>query len=166
MAVLKKRDPLSDLLALQQQINKILEDRLNHGDLGHGLPAEVPAGGAWSPALDVYEIPTGLVARMELPGMREKEIEVIVEGGTLTIRGNRTRPSARNSKAGKRVSALDGEVFHRMEREFGSFVRTFTLPAGVDRLSLQTRYVDGVLDVRLSKSQSKPASKKKSRRSG
>jgi HSP20 family protein len=94
--------------------------------------------GTWVPPVDIYEADGQLVLKAELPDMRREDIDVTVENGTLTIRGERTLDSE-----------IKQESFHRVERAYGSFVRTFSLPATVDAGKIGAEYKNGVLTVKL-----------------
>ena len=98
---------------------------------------------AWEPAVDVYETAEDVIVHAELPGMRREDIELHVENGLLTLRGQRL---ADNETA--------PEHYHRFERRYGRFTRTFALPVPVDYDKTEARYVDGVLTVRLPKAES------------
>ena len=146
-----KPDPLKDLLAIQQQINKLFEDRLQHG-AGASLPAApIPSvrAGAWLPPVDAWESERSFVVQVELPGVSPEDVTVAVEGRLLTVRGERKKPA----ESGVRT-------FHRVEREHGSFVRAFTLPKGVASFDVSTVWRDGVLQVTLEKQVTKPPSRK------
>ena len=96
-------------------------------------------GGAWVPAVDVYESANGeYVIKAELPEMKREAIDVTVESGTLTISGERT--------PGEDVPK---DAFRRVERNYGRFVRRFALPRSVDPSKVAAEYRDGVLTVRL-----------------
>ena len=153
MGISPRPDPLRELLALQQQLNKLLEERL---DVSVGS-AEFSRGTGWSPAVDVFETATTFEIVAELPGLTRREISVSVDGRMLTLRGERKNAS------GKRVSGRQQGTrqVHRMEREHGAFSRTFTLPDSVDTLSLDVRYEDGVLHLIVSKAKKRSSSKKK-----
>ena len=123
---------LRDMAARQEWMNRMLE-------ASPGRPQEDLARGSWVPAVDIYG--TGdrdLVLKAELPDMKQDEIELTVEGDTLTLRGER-----------KLDTEVGTEQFHRIERSFGSFSRTFTLPATVDSGRVTAAYKAGVLTVRL-----------------
>lgn len=143
-----KPDPLKDLLAIQEQINKLFEDRLQQGP-GFGVPPAAGAG-AWIPPVDAWETEDAFLVRVELPGLGPEDVTVAAEDGTLTIRGERKKP------AGSGVRS-----FHRVEREYGTFVRAFTLPKGVASFDVGTFWEDGVLHVKVSKKRAKPPSRKK-----
>src|SRR5690242_7121461 len=93
MSVIKKSDPLRDLLQIQEQINKLFEDRLK---LGPAERLDLPiAHGSFSPPLDVYETEEAFFVHAELPGIRREDVQVSIEGAVLTLRGERKRPTAR-----------------------------------------------------------------------
>jgi len=125
-------DQMRDVAAHQERMNRML-------DASYGRPQEDLTRGAWVPAVDIYSNGQHeLVLKAELPDMKEQEIDLTVENNTLTIRGEKK---------------LDTEVaedqFHRIERSYGSFVRTFALPPTVDAGKVSAEYKTGVLTVRL-----------------
>ena len=125
-------DSLRDVAGLQDRLSRVFEGF-------YGRPQEDLTRGAWVPVVDIYSNGQHeLVLKAELPDMKEEEIEVAVEGNTLTLRGEKK---------------LDAEVaedqFHRIERSYGSFARTFGLPPTVDADKVKAEYKAGVLTVRL-----------------
>ena len=94
--------------------------------------------GTWTPAVDIYEQDGSLVLKAELPDMRRDDIDVTVENNTLTIRGER--------KLGQEIKQ---ENFHRVERAYGFFLRTFSLPPTVESGKIAAEYKNGVLTVKL-----------------
>jgi HSP20 family protein len=97
------------------------------------------AGSAWVPAVDVFENENHeYVIKAELPEMKREDISVTFEDGTLTLKGER---KVENEASRDRV--------HRIERQYGAFMRSFTLPATVDAARISASYKDGVLTVRL-----------------
>jgi HSP20 family protein len=90
----------------------------------------------WNPAVDILEKDGDLVLRAELPGMTEKQIELKLEGNTLTLRGER-----------KLENEDKKSNYHRVESFYGSFVRTFRLPDTVDREKISADYKDGILTI-------------------
>ena len=121
-----------DMAAYQQRMNRIL-DRFD------SRPQEDITRGAWVPAVDIYSNGQHeLVLKAELPDMKEDEIDLSVEDNTLTLRGER--------KLDREVTE---EQFHRIERGYGPFARTFALPPAVDSGNLSAEYKGGVLTVRL-----------------
>jgi HSP20 family protein len=132
-------DPLRDMAALSERINRAFsDDRAFLG--GNG------AYGAWMPAVDIFERDDNVILRAELPGMNREDIDVSIENGLLTLHGER-----------RREAEFDEGHAHRLERVHGSFTRTFVLPATVDASGVAASYKDGVLEVVLPKSEaSKP----------
>ena len=121
-----------DLAAQQERMSRMLEGF-------YGRPQEDLARGAWAPVVDIYSNGQHeLVLKAELPGMTEDEIGVTVEENTLTLRGEK-----------KFAPEVSEEQFHRMERGYGSFARTFALPPTVDAGKVSAEYKAGVLTVRL-----------------
>lgn len=111
--------------------------------------AEEGAITAWSPAVDIEEDDKAITIKADLPEVEKKDIDVSVENGTLTIRGERKREHEEKKKN-----------FHRMERSYGSYMRSFALPDYVDKEKIEAEAKNGVLTVTLPKtaeSQSKAA---------
>jgi HSP20 family protein len=100
----------------------------------------------WSPAVDVYEDESKIVVKADLPDMDEKSIDIRVEDGMLTVKGERTFENETKDKN-----------FHRVERRYGSFARSFALPEGVDQDKISASYKKGVLEVTVPKTE-KPKS--------
>ena len=126
-------DSSRDLSALQQQetLGRLLEDY-------HRRPQEDLNRGAWVPVVDIYSNGHDLVLKAELPDMKEEEIELTIEENTLTLSGEK-----------KLDTEVTAELFHRIERSYGAFTRTFTLPPKVDASKVSAQYQAGVLTVRL-----------------
>lgn len=127
-------EPLRELGSMQTEMNRLFNTVL-----------ESPAGNAggarrWVPAMDLVETEGEFVLRADLPGMSEQDVAIEVEEQTLTISGER--------KAEHEVSR---EGFHRVERSFGAFARSLTLPKGVDPESVTASFDEGVLEVRIPK---------------
>jgi HSP20 family protein len=125
-------DTLGDMAAHQERMSRIL-------DGFYSRPQEDLTRGAWVPAVDIYSNGQHeLVLKAELPDMQEEEIDLTVENHTLTLRGEKK---------------LDTEVtegqFHRIERSYGPFARTFALPPTVDAGKVSAEYKAGVLTVRV-----------------
>ncbi|HXY40901.1 MAG TPA: Hsp20/alpha crystallin family protein [Vicinamibacteria bacterium] len=97
-------------------------------------------GGSWAPPVDIYEKDGTLVLKAELPGVDAKDVDVHVENNVLTLRGQRTF-----DQETKR------EHYHRVERAYGTFSRSFTLPNVVDTQGIKAEFKDGVLQVMLPK---------------
>ena len=129
-------DPFRDVVTLQDRVNRLFGDSLSR------LNPEEGTWGAWAPPVEIFEKEDTLVLRAELPGMTQKEIELQVENGLLTLRGEK-----------RREKELKDEHMHRSERYYGTFARTFTLPTTVDVEKIRASYKDGVLEVVLPKAE-------------
>jgi HSP20 family protein len=125
-------DPFRDVVALQNRVNSLLRD-FNEGE-------NPLAAASFVPAVDIYEDPQKVVLKLEVPGIEEKDLDVRVENNTLTVKGERKFDKEEKE-----------ENFHRIERRYGSFYRSFTLPSTVDTDSIQANYNAGVLKVELKK---------------
>ena len=97
-------------------------------------------GGQWLPEVDITEEKDRIIVTADLPGMKQEEIAVEVSDGVLTIQGER-----------KRESETKDAKTYRVERSYGSFLRSFTLPAGVDATRVNAAYKNGVLEITLPK---------------
>jgi HSP20 family protein len=97
--------------------------------------------GAWVPPVDIHEDKEKLVLTAELPGFKQDQIEIQLEGGVLTIRGDRKFE----------VEKTNGKNYHRVERSYGQFVRSFTLPNNVDRENVRASFSDGLLNIEIPK---------------
>jgi HSP20 family protein len=100
---------------------------------------ELTSRGNWVPSVDIYETAgQDLIIKAELPDMNREDVEVIVENNTLTLKGTKNFPAD-----------VKEEQFRRVERRYGSFVRSFTLPNTVDATKVSAEYKNGVLTVKL-----------------
>lgn len=104
----------------------------------------------WSPSVDIEEKDNEIVVKADIPGVSEKDLEVRLENNTLTLKGERKFEKEDKQKG-----------YHRIERGYGSFVRSFALPASVDADKVQAHYKDGVLTVTLPKTEAAKARKVK-----
>jgi len=142
MAIVRLWDPMREFSALQSRVNRVLEDTF-------GTPlhrVEQPGAGTWAPAVDIFETPGEIVLKAEVPGMARDQVQVEVDAGVLSLRGER-----------KFEKEVKEENYHRVERVYGAFHRSFTLPDSVDPEKVRATLVDGVLEVRLGKrEQAKP----------
>ncbi len=130
------RTAISDVAVLQNRLNSIFNDFARP----EGQAQETLAVGNFVPACDVYEDGQKLVLKLEVPGIHQNDIDVRLENQTLTVKGER------------RFEAEEKEEnFHRIERRFGSFVRSFTLPVSVDTATVTAKYDNGVLAIQLAK---------------
>jgi len=106
----------------------------------HSWPGESDGTTTWAPAADIYETENDLVLQTDLPGIDPKQLDVRVENNVLTIRGER-----------RFESKIEKENFHRIERSYGTFSRSFSLATSVDADKIQASYRNGVLIVTLPK---------------
>ena len=128
-------DPYREFAHLQDRLNRIFTDTYGHSSGDEGLMT----GGAWVPPVDIYENGNHeLVLKAELPDMTRDDIDITVDNGTLTIRGEK-----------KLSDVVKEEQFHRIERRYGTFSRSFSLPQTVDTGKVAAEYRNGVLTVRL-----------------
>lgn len=136
MLSISRWDPYRDLYSLQHRINRMFGET----NLASGHDAE--GFGAWLPPVDVVEEGDNLVFRAELPGVSRDDIEVKVENGVLSLRGEKRQEKETGTDAA-----------HRVERVYGTFHRSFTLPSSVDADKVQAHYKDGVLTLVLPKAE-------------
>ena len=129
------RRGLNDVAVLQNRLNSIFHDFAVPGETSETL-----ATGNFVPAVDVYEDAQKLVLKLEVPGILPEDLDVRVEGRTLTVKGER-----------KFEAEEKEENFHRIERRYGSFVRSFTLPTTVNTEDVVASSADGVLSLTLNK---------------
>jgi HSP20 family protein len=124
-----------DFSTLQDRMNRIFRESFNPES-----PEEALTTANFAPPVDVYEDEHNITLKIEVPGIDEKDINVSIENNTLTVRGER-----RFEKDEKE------ENFHRVERMYGSFTRSFTMPNTVDPEEVSAHYEKGVLKIRLAK---------------
>ncbi len=129
-------DPFRDLVSLQDRMNRLFDESLR----GRGGEDEWTLGGSWAPAVDIYEQEGDIVLKAELPGIDPKDVDIRVENNVLSLRGQR-----------KFESDVKKESYHRVERAYGNFARSFTLPNLVDTEKIKAEYRDGVLSLTLPK---------------
>ena len=129
-------NPLDDIVSFQRRMNKLFEDTF----LVKRHPDEEFGAGIWSPAVDIYETESDIVLKAELPEVDQKDIEIKIDENVLTLKGER-----RFEKETKE------ENYHRMERFYGSFSRSFTLPSGIEQEKIKAQYKDGVLKITMPK---------------
>lgn len=129
-------DPIPELNELQNRFNTLFGRtalRPGNGEEALGLAD-------WAPAVDISEDDKEFVIKAELPGLKREEVKVTIEEGVLSITGERKSEKEEKNKK-----------FHRVERSYGSFLRSFTLPDGADATKVNAEFSDGMLNVRLAK---------------
>jgi HSP20 family protein len=124
-------DVMRELATMQDRMNRIWG---NVYDRGH---EDVTSRGRWQPAVDIYETDgREVVILVDAPGLRREDIDVTVENSTLTVKGER-----------RRDGSIDEDRYHRIERAYGAFSRSFTLPTTLDGTKVRAEYRDGVLTI-------------------
>src|SRR5579872_281561 len=149
MNTITRWDPTRGTTSLQDQVNRLLEDTLNRGLANQADLA------TWAPAVDIYETEGELVVKADLPDLQEKDIDVRVENNTLTIRGER-----------KFEKEVNQDNYLRVERAYGSFTRSFSLPNTVKTEGVRAEYRNGALIVRMAKREESKAKQVKINVSG
>jgi HSP20 family protein len=126
-------DPFRDLASMQDRINRIFGEAYLRND------DDVLNRGDWRPPVDIYENEKHeIVLRAELPGLKKEDLDIRVENNTLTLRGER-----------KRDTEVKQESYHRVERVYGGFTRSFSLPNTVNTEKVEAAFADGVLTITL-----------------
>ena len=125
-------DPFQELVSWSNRLNRTLNDPM-------GTRTE-DAFGAWAPPVDIFEKDQNLVIRAEVPGVNKSDIDVRIENGVLTLRGER-----------RQEKEISDENAYRLERTYGAFTRSFSLPTTVDASRIEAVYKDGVLELKVPK---------------
>ncbi|PYR33464.1 MAG: molecular chaperone [Acidobacteria bacterium] len=133
MAIVRWTDPFREFAHLQDRINRVFTDTYGRADEG------LMSSGNWAPPVDIYQNGDHeVVLKAELPDMTREDIEITVDNGTLTLKGEK-----------KLSSEVKEEHFRRIERHYGTFSRSFSLPRTVDAAKVAAEYKNGVLTVKL-----------------
>jgi HSP20 family protein len=130
--------PMGNLQSFQDEMNRMFNQFFRGGtgeEAGWGLRT-------WTPPVDIYETDDALVLKAELPGVSRDDVSIEIHQNTLILRGQR-----------KHEAEVKEENYHRVERAYGTFQRSFVLPTMVDQEHVQATYKDGVLELRLPKSE-------------
>ena len=126
-------DPFRELVTISNRLNRTLND---------SFVGTEDAFGAWAPPVDIFEKSDNLVIRAEIPGAKPEDLDVRIENGVLSLHGER-----------KRELDVDEKSSHRLERVYGSFTRSFSLPTIVDASKITATYKDGILEVSVPKAE-------------
>ncbi len=129
-------DPFRDLVTLRERMNRLFEDAVSTAR----SEEKDMISSSWAPAVDIYEDEKQLVLTAEIPGINEKDVEIKIEDNTLSIHGER-----------KLEKETKEENYHRIERAYGSFYRSFTLPNHIDQDKIQAEHENGVLKISMPK---------------
>ncbi len=132
---LMRWEPYREIATLQDRLNRAFGASFGRTEREDELNLA-----AWAPPVDIAEEKDRILITAELPGFKESEIEIQTENGMLTLRGER-----------KFEKETEGKSYHRVERSYGQFVRSFSLPNNVDREKIQAHFTDGLLKVELPK---------------
>ena len=138
MTVLTRWEPFREFSTMQDRMNRM--NRLFRESYSPEGPEEALTTTSFAPPVDIYEDEHTITLKLEVPGIDEKDIDVRVEGNTLSVHGER-----------KIEKEEKEENFRRVERQYGSFTRSFTLPSSVDPAQVSADYDKGVLKIRLAK---------------
>ena len=137
MTMITRWAPFRELNTLQDRMNRLFQESIgSQGNLGE----EALVSGAFVPPVDVYEDEHNVVIKLEAPGIDQKDLDIRVENRLLTITGERKFDTTEKK-----------ENYQRVERQYGSFTRSFTLPGTLDTESIAADYDNGVLKVTLAK---------------
>jgi HSP20 family protein len=131
-------DPFREMSSLQERMNRLMTDFRTRTP----WTEEEMAQGSWVPAVDIYETKEAIVLNVELPGVTKDEISLEVKDSTLTLKGEK-----------KLEKDVKEENYHRMERTYGSFMRSFTLPSTVQQEKVKARFKDGILEISIPKAE-------------
>ncbi|MBZ5535653.1 MAG: Hsp20/alpha crystallin family protein [Acidobacteriia bacterium] len=131
-------DPFRDLQLFQDRMNRLFDEAYS-GTSRRTLGQE-GLSSSWSPAVDIYETNEQLSFAVEVPGFKQEDLSISVENGVLTIQGER-----------KFEEKKDEKNYHRLERAYGHFVRTFTLPGNLNPEAINASLNDGVLSINIAK---------------
>jgi len=127
---LEKWEPFRDLMAMQHRMTRLIDETLSRM-----WKDEAPRG-VWSPPVDILEKGNEVVLKVDLPEVTQDEIDIRVEGNTLTIQGER-----------RFIKSASEENYIQIERPYGTFRRTFNLPRMIDQEGIKASYKDGVLRI-------------------
>src|SRR5882757_10408332 len=141
MTLVTRWDPFREFVTIQDRLNRLFRE--SQGSEGG---QESLTTSSFAPPVDVYEDEHNVVLKIEVPGIEEKDIDVRIENNTLTVHGER-----------KFEKEEKEENYRRVERQYGSFTRTFTVPSTVDAEQVEANYDKGVLKIKLAtKAEAKP----------
>jgi HSP20 family protein len=129
---------MGNFQSLQHEMNRMFNELFHGGNRKEASSSISP----WTPSVDIYETDDALVIKAELPGVSKDDVSIDVHENTLTLRGQR-----------KHEAEVKDAQYHRVERTYGSFQRSFTLPSMIDYEKVQATFKDGVLELHLPKSE-------------
>jgi HSP20 family protein len=133
-----KWDPFKELDDMSQRLNRMFGRPVARGEAGRDTLTSID----WAPSVDISETDTEYVIKAEIPEVKKEDVKVTVEDGQLTIQGER-----------KQEKEEKGKRFHRIERSYGSFMRSFDVPDNADESKAKAEYKDGMLTLTLPKTE-------------
>ena len=146
MVMLTRCNPTTDMT--NHRMGRLFDEMLGNGF--RRTAEERSLRGAWVPAINILEQDEAVLITADLPGLKPEDVEVTVDEGTLTIRGER-----------QLEEATEGETYHRVEGSYGSFERSFSIPESVEAKKIEARFANGEMTVTMPKrAESKPRSVK------
>ena len=128
----------ADVMNMQREINRMFDNFFRGGTVDDGSFGT----SLWTPAVDVAEYVDGYQVKVELPGVRKEDVKITMQENILTIHGEK-----------KQEKESQGSSCHRVERSYGSFQRSFTLPTGVKHDKIEASHKDGILTITLPKAE-------------
>ncbi len=134
---LTKWEPVSDLVSLQDEMNRLFLDFF-----GRTPGRRLVGDSLWAPVMDIEETKDDIIVKAEIPGMTKEDVKIQVTGDIITISGER-----------KREEETKDKTYHRIERSYGQFQRMITLPSEVQSAKAKASYENGVLTIKLPKSE-------------
>jgi HSP20 family protein len=136
MAIVRWR-PFRDVVSIQDEMNQLFENLFGHTSVRAGW-----TNGVWNPSVDVSEDEDSVILRAEIPGMTKEDVKISIQDGVLTLRGEKKQEKEENDRN-----------YHRIERNYGAFCRSFQLPTSVKSEKVKATYKDGVLSITLPKAE-------------
>ncbi len=133
-----KWDPFRELEDVSNRLNRLFGRPLERTEPGQDMLSVAD----WSPSVDISETPTAYLVKAEIPDVKKEDVKVTVQDGMLTIQGER-----------KMEKEEKGKKFHRIERSYGSFMRSFRVPDDAEEAKVKAEFKDGMLNVTLPKSE-------------
>lgn len=136
MAITRWR-PFRDLVSLQDEMNRLFDDFF-----ARPLARPEWTEGVWSPSVDLSETKDNVVIKAEIPGMTKDDVKISIQDNVITLKGEK-----------KQEKEEKDANYHRIERSYGSFCRSFTLPTAIKANKIKATYKDGILNVTLPKTE-------------
>jgi len=136
MSIVRWR-PFRDLVSIQDEMNRLFDDFF-----GRPLARTEWTEGVWSPTVDISEDKDNVIIRAEMPGTKKEDVNISIQDNVLTLKGEKKQEKEEKDKN-----------YHRVERSYGSFCRSFQLPTSVKTDKIKANYRDGVLNITLPKTE-------------